>query len=268
MIWTNTSLFNSLLPAGQVTLDKSKATVIILGALPIDINEFPNVTFIFRAGVGTDNVNFPDIRPIRRIAVEFPSQETKNLIYEETANFTCYLIFKMLYDNLVKRGPDYVSWTSERRNILTNKRLLLLGLGNIGSRVLLKMTPFINNISTYDIRYDKVAPNYSEADIISLHVPLCEENKGFINKEILDQCKGTSILINTARGPIVNEDDLYDKLKHTEMRAAFDAFWDEPYTGKLTEFSSDKFFMTPHIASSSIEFVESCYKDFKTLYDR
>ena len=126
----------------------------------------------------------------------------------------------------------------------------------------------MNNISTYDIRYDKVAPNYSEADIISLHVPLCEENKGFINKEILDQCKSTAILINTARGPIVDEDDLYDKLKHTEMRAAFDAFWDEPYTGKLIEFSSDKFFMTPHIASSSIEFVESCYKDFKTLYDR
>ena len=59
MIWTNTSLFNSLLPAHEVTLDKNKATSIILGAPPIDITEFPNVNFVFRAGVGTDNVNFP-----------------------------------------------------------------------------------------------------------------------------------------------------------------------------------------------------------------
>ena len=46
MIWTNTSLFNSLLPNDKVTLDKNKATSIILGAPPIDITEFPNVDFV------------------------------------------------------------------------------------------------------------------------------------------------------------------------------------------------------------------------------
>lgn len=258
MIWTNTSLFNSLLPNDKVTLDKNKATSIILGAPPIDITEFPNVDFVFRAGVGTDNVNFPS-----NIRVEFPSTETKKFIYEETANFTCYLIFKMLYDNIANLSR----WSSTKRNICTNKNLLIIGLGNIGLRVRNKMTPFIKNIFTYDILTNDKPPDYNKADIISLHIPYCTENKDFINKNNLNQFKDNAILINTARGPLVNEDDLYECLKNTNIRAAFDAFWNEPYEGKLVELDNAKFFMTPHIASSSIEFIESCYKDFEKHYE-
>tara|TARA_R110000824_G_scaffold198336_2_gene382317 strand:+ start:244 stop:1023 length:780 start_codon:yes stop_codon:yes gene_type:complete len=259
MIWTNTSLFNSLLPAHEVTLDKNKATSIILGAPPIDITEFPNVNFVFRAGVGTDNVNFP-----LNVRVEFPSTKTKNIIYEETANFTCYLIFKMLYDNI----GNLSLWSSTRRNILTNKNLLIVGLGNIGQRVKDKMSLFIKNITTYDILTDMSLPDYNKADIVSLHIPCCPENENFINKNNLTQFKDNAILINTARGPLVNENDLYECLQDTNIRAAFDAFWDEPYNGKLTKLDSTKFFMTPHIASSSIEFIENCYKDFMTFYER
>jgi len=255
MIWTNTSLFDSLLPKELVTTTPSKATSIILGAPPIDIKLFPNVKFVFRAGVGTDNVNFSS-----DIQVEFPSVKTKNYIYEETANFTCSLIFKMLYDGI----GDLTSWSSTQRHVLTNKTLLIIGLGNIGQRVKHKMAPFIKNILTYDILNDDRPPDYSKADIVTLHIPYTPQNKNFINKENLKRFKSDAILINTARGPLVNEDDLYHHLKITNMRAAFDAFWEEPYTGKLTEFKSDKFFMTPHIASSSIEFIEGCYEDFKS----
>jgi len=256
MIWTNTSLFNSLLSKDKapVTRDKNLATSIILGAPPIDITEFPNVDFVFRAGVGTDNVNFPS-----NIRVEFPSIKTKNIIYEETANFTCYLIFKMLYDKI----GDLSSWSSTRRNILTNKNLLIVGLGNIGQRVKDKMSCFINNITTYDILTDTSLPDYNKADIVSLHIPCCPENKNFINKKNLAQFKDNAILINTARGPLVNENDLYECLQRTNIRAAFDAFWDEPYRGKLNVYGNSKFFMTPHIASSSIEFIENCYEDFE-----
>jgi D-3-phosphoglycerate dehydrogenase len=259
MIWTNTSLFDSLLPEKDVTDIPNKATSIILGAPPIDIKLFPNVNFVFRAGVGTDNVNFPS-----NIKVEFPSTKTKNFIYEETANFTCSLIFKMLYDGI----GDLTSWDSVRRNVLSDKTLLIVGLGNIGQRVQYKMSPFIKNILTYDILNDYTPPDYSKADIVTLHIPYTPQNKSFINKENLKRFKSDAILINTARGPLVNEDDLYHHLKTTNMRAAFDAFWVEPYTGKLTEFKSDKFLMTPHIASSSIEFIESCYEDFIYYYER
>ena len=253
MIWTNTILFDKYLLPKEVTLDKSKATSIILGAGPINIKEFPNVRTVFRAGVGTDNINFSSPKVI------FPSGKTKELIYEETANFTCYLIFRALYD----RVGDFSSWSSVERNILRNKKLLIIGLGNIGSRVLNKMSSFIENISTYDALYDRSPPNYSEADAICLHIPSTKENENFINKRILDKLKDDVVLVNTARGNIVNEDDLYDKMKYSDMVAAFDVFWEEPYRGKLTEFAPDKFIRTPHIASSSIEFVEGCFEDFR-----
>ena len=102
-----------------------------------------------------------------------------------------------------------------------------------------------------------------KADIVSLHIPYCPENKNFINKTNLAQFKDNAILINTARGPLVNENDLYECLTHTNIRAAFDAFWVEPYRGKLNVYGTSKFFMTPHIASSSIEFIENCYEDFE-----
>ena len=74
MIWTNTALFDLLLPEEQVTKDKSKATSIMLGAGPISIKEFPNVKVVFRAGVGSDNINFSNPKVI------FPSEKTKDLI--------------------------------------------------------------------------------------------------------------------------------------------------------------------------------------------
>jgi D-3-phosphoglycerate dehydrogenase len=258
VIWTNTALFGNLIPKEKITEDKIKATSIILGAFPIDINEFPNVKFVFRAGVGADNINFSNVR------IEFPSNETKDLIYEETANFTSYLIFKMLYDHLGCLN----TWSGIKRNITQDKNLLILGGGNIGSKVYDKMSPFFKNISIYDIKVDPTPPDYSNADIITLHIPYNSQNKGFINKKILKQCKDDLILINTARGGLVEEDDLYDILIKTDMRAAFDVFWEEPYTGKLTTLSSNKFFMTPHIASSSIEFAQRCYEDFKQHYGR
>ncbi|MAF24315.1 hydroxyacid dehydrogenase [bacterium] len=253
MIWTNTILFDFLLPEEQVTRDKSKATSIILGAGPINIEEFPNVEVVFRAGVGADNINFSGPKVI------FPSDKTKDLIYEETANFTCYLIFRMLYEGI----GNLSNWSSVERNILKNKNLLIIGAGNIGSRVFVKMFPFIDNISTYDVLQDKTPPDYSQADVICLHIPSNKENENFINKKILDKLKDDAILINTARGAIVNEDDLYEKMKNSNLRAAFDVFWEEPYRGKLTEFGHDRFLITPHIASSSIEFIEGCYEDFR-----
>ena len=129
------------------------------------------------------------------------------------------------------------------------------------------MSVFTNKIYTYDILKNTELPDYSQADIITLHIPYTIENKNFINKKNLSTFKSGATLINTARGPLVNEEDLYEHLINTNSTAAFDAYWQEPYNGKLRELPSNKFFMTPHIASSSKEFVESCFNDFKQLYE-
>jgi phosphoglycerate dehydrogenase-like enzyme len=252
MIWRNTNILDPFLDKKEITTDKDKASIILLGAYPIDINEFPNVQFVFRVGVGTDNINFTNV------PVGFPEQSTKDIIYEETSNFACYLIFKMLYDN--KSNLD--TWSSVPRNLLNTKTLLVIGIGNIGRRVYDKMYHIFDNVVSYDAQIDVASPSYDQADIISLHIPYSEENKNFFNKDVFKQLKDDAIIINTARGGIVNEDDLYEALTTTNMRAAFDAFWTEPYNGKLMELHPDKFYATPHMASTCFEFTESCYYDF------
>ena len=77
--------------------------------------------------------------------------------------------------------------------------------------------------------------------------------------------KNDAILVNTARGAIVDEDALYKEIKSDRLKAAFDVFWEEPYRGKLMEFHPHRFFMTPHVASNCVEFSESCRKNLDEL---
>ena len=151
MIWRNTALFDRFLDLdNDVTDDK----------------------FVFRLGVGTDNINFSNV------PIEFPMESTKDIIYEETSNFTCNLIFRMLYDN----KANLWTWSSQPRNLLNTKTLLVIGTGNIGSRVCNKMSGFFDNIITYDEKTDSKPPPYEIADIITLHIPYSEKNKNYLNK--------------------------------------------------------------------------------------
>ena len=72
-------------------------------------------------------------------------------------------------------------------------------------------------------------------------------------------------MINTARGTIVDEDALYSEISSGRLRAAFDVFWHEPYVGKLKEFHPDRFYMSPHVASTCRDFIEGCRKGLDNL---
>ena len=74
-----------------------------------------------------------------------------------------------------------------------------------------------------------------------------------------------AILVNTARGPIVDEQALYEELRKGRIYAAFDVFWEEPYQGILAEFHPDRFYMTPHVASNCMDFLEGLASDFRKL---
>ena len=77
--------------------------------------------------------------------------------------------------------------------------------------------------------------------------------------------KDNAILINTARGTIVDEDALYHELSAGRLRAAFDVFWQEPYNGKLMEYYPARFFMMPHVASTCSGFLAGCRKGLDEL---
>ena len=254
-IYSNTSTLDGYDEGLNFTQDKSEAEVVLMGSKPVDISEFPGLKGIFRAGIGRDNV--PEAEAAQKgILVRYPSAATVDIIFNETAVFTCYLIFRMLYDQVGTLDP----WSKYDRSQLAKARLLVLGTGNIGGRVSNYMKPFMD-VDTFDLLVnglDELPEKLSQADCIAVHIPKNSQTLGFIDAQKLAFMKDGAILINTARGAVVDEDALYDEINRGRLKAAFDVFWQEPYRGKLKEFHPHSFFMTPHVASTCSGFLQGC----------
>ncbi len=261
-VWSNTSTLKDYSVGLKFTESKEEAEIALLGSKIINLSDFPKLRGIFRAGVGKDNV--PEAEALERnITVKYPSTETQRIIFQETANFTTHLILKMLYRNV----GQLESWTKEKRIELKHKRVLLLGQGNIG-KLVKKNLEKLTTVLTFDIMFDPLdeLENYlSQADCLSIHIPNSPENDSFIDAKKLSLLKDGSSLINTARGPIVNEQDLLEEIKSQRLFAAFDVFWQEPYFGELREYHPDQFYMTPHVASSCAGFLQGCRQDLDIL---
>lgn len=141
----------------------------------------------------------------------------------------------------------------------------IIGVGRIGRRVLAILTGFgTSRLLVNDIRpKPKLVPElklewvskeeiYSNADIISLHVPLTVQTKNMICREQLLQMKSDAIVINTSRGGIINEEDLSKVLWSGHLSgAAIDVFEQEPYNGELINI--ERCLLTSHMGSMSID---------------
>ena len=261
-IWKNTSTLDGFDHGLEFTEIMTDADIVLMGSKFIEINQFPNLKGIFRAGVGRDNVPEEDAKK-KGIIVRFPSDQTINIIFDETASFTCSLIFRMLYNDIGAIN----SWMKAPRQQMSVKNLLVIGMGKIGSRVAKLMRPFIK-VSTFDVLQNEISglkPMIQQADCISIHIPKSNENISFFDKEKLSWMKDNSTLVNAARGAIVDEDALYNEISNGRIKSAFDVYWQEPYNGKLKEFYPDGFFMTPHVASTCAGFLEGCREGLDAL---
>jgi phosphoglycerate dehydrogenase-like enzyme len=261
-IFKNTATLDGYDKGLIFTSDKSEADVVLMGSKPIILDEYINLKGIFRAGVGRDNVPLDEAES-RDILVCFPSQDTVNLIYRETARFTCHLILRMMYHDIGSIDP----WKKNNRIQLSSKKLLVVGCGNIGTRVAIKMEHFMD-VKMYDTLNDSnddLLRMLQEVDCVTLHIPNSHENYKFFEHEKLALMKDGAVLINTARAPIVSEDALYEEILNGRLRAAFDVFWQEPYDGKLKLYHPNKFYMTPHVASTSSGFLKGCRTDLDKL---
>jgi len=252
-VWTNTKSLDDYI--NFLPTSKEEAELAVVGSKSINLSEFPNLKGIFRVGVGSDNISFLDAKE-RNIKIGFPSGKTALFIYEETANFTCHLIMKMLYDNV----GDINEWNKVSRKFSKERKLLVVGCGNIGKIVATRMSMFVD-VDVYDSEVDELSEleeKIRSADIISLHIPLTD-NWEFFDKEKLSWMKDGSVLINTSRGALVSESALYGEISSGRISAAFDVFWEEPYRGKLSKCSG--FHMSPHVASTNERFLLEAYKD-------
>ena len=145
LLWKNTTILDDYDHGLSFINNKNDAEIIVMGSKDVNIKQFPKLRAIFRAGIGKDNVPEEEAAA-RGIIVQYPSTKTANIIYDETASFTSSLILKTIYADV----GQIDNWTRFPRTHIKDKKLLVLGLGNIGSRVKRLMEPFME-VLTYDI---------------------------------------------------------------------------------------------------------------------
>ncbi|MBB3206268.1 phosphoglycerate dehydrogenase-like enzyme [Rhodopirellula rubra] len=244
----------------RATDDRSTANILLVGGRKIDLDAHPNLRGIFKTGVGTDNLPFEEAKK-RGIEIALPCEATRSIIYRETADFACHRILQCLYRKL----GCFETWTKEPRNALQRKTLLVVGTGKIGAMVRNKMAAFCNTITFDSLTNEsgELRPMVEMADCVSLHIPLLDSTHGFFDSEKLRWMKDGASLVNTARGPIIDEQALLNELQTGRIFAALDVFSNEPYNGPLCELSPDKISLSPHVASTCSDFLAATAKDFR-----
>lgn len=215
---------------------------------------------ISRYGIGLDNVDLKAAAQKNVMVYNTPGTPTVAV-----AEFTLSLILNLLKKiNNADKNLRRNEWKPETGNLLSGKTIGIIGLGRIGKKLVQFLAPFNVKILAYEVKPDNefVSQNkielvplealFSKSDIITLHVPLTEQTKNLIGKKELESMKENALLINAARGGLIDEKALYDSLKNkTIAGAAIDVFENEPNTGELKNL--DNIILTPHIGAYTIE---------------
>jgi D-3-phosphoglycerate dehydrogenase len=222
-----------------------------------------NLKVVGRAGIGLDNVDIPAATKQGVLVMNTP---TGNVI--TTAEHTIAMMMALTRNipwgtTTLKEGK----WEKKKlqgREIY-NKVLGVIGFGKIGSIVAdrargLKMQvivhdPYIPNEQIEKAGFEAVAIEdlYQRSDYITVHVPKLKNTLGLLNKKTFDQMKDGVMIINCARGGIVNEADLNEALRSGKVAgAALDVFEHEP-PGVCPFFEIDRVICTPHLGASTLE---------------
>jgi D-3-phosphoglycerate dehydrogenase len=245
--------------------------LLVSGRLPIDegvLSAAKHLKMIQRTGVGTEML---DVEAIKSHGI--PMYVNAGVNAQSVAEHTLTLMLAAL-----KRLPQINAqthngvWKKQQVGVTTHelkgKTVGLVGMGNIGRLVAAMLQPFGVKVLYTDVfrQNEKVendlALTYCESfetmlpqcDILSFHCPLTKENTDMLNKETLSMMKQGAIVVNTARGKLINPDDLYEALKSGQLSAAaLDTHYEEPLkeNNKLAEL--ENVILTPHIGGLSYE---------------
>ena len=225
-----------------------------------------NLKIISRHGVGYDNVDL-DFLNENKIALCITSTSNAVSVAEHVWSFFIYLTKNLtLSDSLVKEG------NFEKRSQLPNffelykKKVLIIGFGRIGKEVAKRCLGFDMEVYVYDPFLDNeiiiknqcipIEKNQglAIADFITIHLPLNRDTKNFISQTELNLMRKNSILVNTSRGGIVNENDLCIALDSKKIQGAgIDVFVSEPPESNHPFFKLDNILLTPHNAALTLE---------------
>ena len=230
------------------------------------IDACPNLQIIARHGVGYDNVDLNYLNK-KKIALGVTGTANAVSVAEHVMTFFLQLTKNIhLSDELTRKGRFQEKGNLPSFFELYQKNVLILGFGRIGQAVAKRCLGFEMNVYVYDPYISKdtiekmgchsisIEDSLKLADFISVHLPLNEETRNFINAKSFQEMKDSCIIVNTARGGIINEQDLYQALKDKKLRAAgLDVYEQEPPPSDHPLFDLSNVLLTPHNAALTLE---------------
>ncbi len=262
------SLPGKLAPFGEATADMAHlkdADVLLVRSKTKVTKEFlagaPKLKLVIRGGVGLDNV---DIEACRERGIEVKNTpRASSVAVAELAMALMLAVPNRLIDghNSMVAGK----WLKKemKRTELFGKTLGVLGAGLIGTEVARRALAFGMKV----VAYDHYIPNhalaelldepeelYARADYISIHLPLTPETRGMLNRQAFAKMKDGVVLVNTARGKVVVEEDLVEALKAGKVGAyATDVYLSDPPDPKSPLLAAPNVILMPHVGGSSKE---------------
>lgn len=242
--------------------------VAIVGLDIIDhsfLQQVPNLKAISKYGVGLDNI---DLSACKEYGVEV--LHTQGVNKRSVSELTLGNILSLLRNIYVTSNELKKSnWVKDGGMQLSDKTVGIIGIGNIGKDLVALLKPFgcrilVNDIINQDdyckengLTYVSKDEIFLESDVISIHTPLTDATKDLINKKVFSMMKPTSVVINTARGGIINLEDLREALITGEIGGAgIDVYNEEPPQSKDL-LKIPNLINTPHIGGNAIEAVEA-----------
>lgn len=247
----------------ELAHDIADADVLIAGTEKITETVFqnaPNLQLISRVGIGLDGIDF-DLCRKYGVRVAYTPDAPTMAVAELCVGMFLDLARRIRYtDANLRQGV----WHRHMGTLLFGKTIGIFGMGRIGKSLIHLLSNFNVNFLVHDIHPDIAFARLHKvklttkvevlkfSDMISVNLPLKDDTLNYIGADELELMKSEAVLINTARGGIVNETALYDALKNDVIAGAgVDVFEQEPYRGSLLEL--DNTILTCHMGASTVD---------------
>lgn len=217
--------------------------------------------FISRVGIGLDSVDLLTAKE-KNIKVSYTADAPAPAVAELAIGLMIDLLRYTHQSNTLMHNGAWHRYFGRRIGEIT---IGIIGTGRIGKRVLQHLSGFdpkrilVNDLvpdkklqEKYPVEWLSVEEIFRQSDLVSLHVPLTFETKNLVDKKRLLSMKPDAAIINTSRGGIINEQDLFEVMQGGHLScAAIDVFEREPYTGPLQQI--ENCILTAHMGSMSVD---------------
>lgn len=219
----------------------------------------PQLKVVSNYAVGFDNINIDDATSKGIVVTNTPCEEVDEAVAEHTWALIMALTRRIVESDEATRRGAYKGWEPDifLGTSLIGKTLGIIGLGGIGLMVKRRAEGYKMKVIYTKRTEDENSVNLDtllqESDVVTIHVPLTNETRHMFNKDTFSKMKKGSFLINTARGPVVNEHDLVENLRSGHLAGvALDVFDNEPNIDPEL-IGMPNVITTPHIASATYE---------------